>query len=141
MKLKKKIAFVLFAFAVAAQGHVSVSPQQSKTGATEHYLVRVPTEGSVSTVSVDLEVPIGVTVGDVAAPPGAKYEVTRDGGRVTGIKWTIEIKPGNSAELSFTAQNPPDGTTLVWKAHQHFVDGTTKDWVPATKLTSAGPSK
>ena len=57
MKLKKKIAFVLFAFAVAAQGHVSVSPQQSKTGATEHYLVRVPTEGSVSTVSVDLEVP------------------------------------------------------------------------------------
>ena len=95
MKLKEKIAVVLFGFAVAAQGHVSVSPQQSKTGATEHYLVRVPTEGSVSTVSVDLEVPAGVTVGEIAAPSGAKYEVTRDGGRVTSIKWTIEIKPGN----------------------------------------------
>jgi uncharacterized protein YcnI len=45
MKLRKKIAFGLFAFSVAAQGHVSVSPQQSKPGATEHYLVRVPTEG------------------------------------------------------------------------------------------------
>jgi hypothetical protein len=67
--------------------------------------------------------------------------VTREGGRITGIKWTIEIKPGNSAELSFTAQNPPEGGSLVWKAHQHFADGTTKDWAPATKLTSAGPSK
>ena len=141
MKLKKKIALTLFAFAVAAQGHVSVSPQQSKTGATEHYLVRVPTEGSVSTVSVDLEVPAGVTVGEVAAPSGAKYEVSREGGRITGIKWTIEIKPGNSAQLSFTAQNPPGGTSLVWKAHQHFADDTTKDWVPATRLTSEGPAK
>ncbi len=141
MKSQTKIAAVLLVFAVAAQGHVSVSPRQSKPRATEHYLVRVPTEGSVSTVSVDLEVPAGVTVGEVAAPSGAKYEVTREGGRITGIKWTIEIKPGDSAELSFTAQNPAEGTSLVWKAHQHFADNTSKDWVPATKLTNTETAK
>lgn len=72
-----RIALALCLVAAVAQGHVSVSPQQSKTGATEHYVVRVPTEGSVSTVSVDLEIPAGVIVGEIAATPDARYEVTR----------------------------------------------------------------
>ena len=59
MKSQKKIAFALFAFAVAAQAHVSVLPQQSKTGATEHYVVRVPTEGSVTTSRLILKFPPG----------------------------------------------------------------------------------
>ena len=136
-----RIALGLCIFGVLAQGHVSVTPQQSKAGATEHYVVRVPTEGSVTTISVDLEIPAGVTVGEVTAPAGAKYEVSREGARIAGIKWTVEIKPGSSAELSFNAQNPASEAPLVWKAHQHFADGTTRDWVPATKLTSASPAK
>ena len=136
-----RIALAVCLVAAVAQAHVSVSPQQSKTGGTEHYVVRVPTEGSVSTVSVDLEIPAGVIVGEIAATPDARYEVTREGARIAAVKWTIEIKPGSSAQLSFSAQNPAGEGSLVWKAHQHFADGTTKEWVPATKLTSTGPSK
>lgn len=149
MKAKNFIMAVCL-FGAIAQAHVSVSPRQSKSGATEHYLVRVPTEGSVATVSVDLDVPPGVNVSEISAPAGAKYQAKREGDRITTITWTMEIKPGDSGEFSFTAQNPPDVPTLVWKAHQHFADGTTTDWsgpagdrrpAPVTKLTEASGGK
>ena len=41
-----------------------------------------------------------------------------------------EIPPKDSAEFVFRARNPASGE-LVWKAHQHFVDGTTADWIGA----------
>ncbi|HJT70805.1 MAG TPA: DUF1775 domain-containing protein [Terriglobales bacterium] len=112
-----------------ASAHVSVSPRQSKAGATEQYIVRVPTEGNISTVSVDLEVPPGVTIQKVTAPDGAQYEVRREGSRIVAITWKIEIKPRESAELPFTAENPKDAIAISWKARQHFADGTTVEWV------------
>jgi uncharacterized protein YcnI len=119
--------FVLAA-AVVVSAHVTVAPRESKSGATERYTVHVPTEGQVSTVAVELEIPAGVTVTEVPDAAGAKVDLTREAGRIVRILWTREIKPREAADFTFTAVNPPDGE-IAWKARQRFVDGTTADWV------------
>ena len=123
-----RVIFAMVALVIAASAHVSVSPKESKAGTAEKYTVRVPTEGKVSTVSVDLEVPAGLTVTSVSAPEGAVYETKKENGRIVLITWKLEIKPGDMAELVFNATNPSDAASLAWKAHQHFADKTTADW-------------
>ena len=130
--MKKRLttltAFLSLVIPMVVQAHVSVSPQESRPGATEKYVVRVPTEGKVATTSADLEVPEGVTIETLGVPAGWKYEVKRQGERIVAITWQMDIKPGEFAEFSFVARNPRDKDQLVWKLRQHFADGTTTDW-------------
>lgn len=146
--MTRVIAFTVSALlvATAAQAHVSVRPRESKLGATEHYIVRVPTEGKVATTSVEVEVPQGVMVESVEPADGVTSEMKREGGRVVSITWTVTIDPGANREFSFTAKNPTEGTEIVWKAHQRYADGTSSEWVgapgtrqpaPVTMLTAA----
>ena len=114
--------------ATAVSAHVSVSPREAAAGASQRYVVRVPTEGQVATVSLELDVPAGVTVTDVPSGDGFKIDTRREGGRVTAITWTREIKPRDSAEFTFVATNPPGPGEVAWKAHQRFADGTTAEW-------------
>lgn len=132
--------------ASVAQAHVSVRPRESKAGATEKYSVRVPTEGKVATTSVEVEIPGGITINSIEPVDGVTSEMKREGGRVVAITWTLTIEPGQNRELVFTAQNPSEGTEIVWKAHQRYADGTSSEWVgaagtrqpaPVTKLTAA----
>ena len=132
--------------ATAAQAHVSVRPRESKLGATEKYIARVPTEGKVATTSVELDIPAGVAVESVEPADGVTSAMKREGGRVVSITWTVTIEPGANRELSFTAKNPSEGTEIAWKAHQRYSDGTSSEWVgaagtrqpaPVTKLTAA----
>src|SRR4051812_41688616 len=88
---------------IVAQGHVTIWPRQSTAGATEKYTVRVPTEGKVSTTSVELEAPEGVTIETLAVPAGWKYDLKRQGDKIVGITWHMEIKPGEFAEFAFVA--------------------------------------
>lgn len=136
---------VLFV-ATAAQAHVGVRPRESKAGATETYTVRVPTEGKVATTSVEVEIPVGVTVNSVGPAEGVKSDVKRESGRIVSITWTVTIDPGQNRELVFIAQNPAEGAEIVWKAHQRHADGTSSEWIgaagtrqpaPVTKLTAA----
>ena len=133
-------------FATAAQAHVSVRPREAKLGATETYIVRVPTEGKVATTSVELDIPAGVAVESVEPAEGVKSEMKREGGRVVSITWTVTIDPGANREFTFTAKNPSEGTEIAWKAHQRYADGTSSEWVgaagtrqpaPVTKLNTA----
>lgn len=117
------------ASAAVAEAHVTILPRESKTGATEKYSMRVPTEGQVTTTSVELEVPEGVTIASVEAPAGSQYETKKDGNRIVTITWTMEIKPGESQQFPFTASNPKQGAQIMWKAHQRYADGTSADWV------------
>jgi uncharacterized protein YcnI len=111
-----------------AAAHVSVRPRESRPGVEERYTVRVPTEGSVPTTHVVLDIPTNVTVVDVPPTEGARFEAAKQGDRVISITWRKEIPPKSSAEFVFLARNP--GTTgIVWKAHQHFSDATVADWV------------
>ena len=118
---------VLVLAGAALHAHVTVSPRQSQPGATERYTVRVPTEGRVATTSMDLEIPDGVTVIEVVAGEGYSFETRKTGDRILAITWKKEIPPGGRADFVFAARNPAAGP-LVWKAHQHFADGTTTDW-------------
>src|SRR5215210_2704690 len=112
----------------AANAHVSITPRQSMAGATEKYVIRVPTESKVATVGAELVVPEGVIVETVAVPNGWKYEVTRKDDRIVSIKWTMNIPPGEFAEFAFVARNPRDKTEVVWTLRQKFADGTVSDW-------------
>ncbi|MEX2272595.1 MAG: DUF1775 domain-containing protein [Vicinamibacterales bacterium] len=131
--MRRLIAFTTFVLAVPAiaAAHVGVRPRESKLNAEEHYSVRVPTEGAVSTTSVRFEVPAGVTVLDVPKPSVGTVDVKREGDRIVEITWTREIKPKESAEFMFHAKNPSSGEAILWKAHQNFADGTTTSWVDA----------
>src|SRR5262245_57142968 len=140
------LGLVLLAAPPVAFAHVSVRPRESKGGAEERYTVRVPTEGAVATTQVVLEIPAGLTVLEVLLHEGATFETAKQGDRITAITWKKEILPKAAAEFVFRARNPQAGD-VVWKAHQHFQDGTTADWVgpvgdrrPAavTKLTAEG---
>jgi uncharacterized protein YcnI len=117
--------FLMSSFAAA---HVSVRPRESRPGVEERYTVRVPTEGSVPTTRVVLDIPTDVTVLDVPPAEGARFETAKQDERVISIAWTKEIAPKSSAEFVFPARNPA-ATEIVWKAHQHFSDGTVADWV------------
>ncbi|MBY0493864.1 MAG: DUF1775 domain-containing protein [Cyanobacteria bacterium] len=145
MKLLTTLTFVLALPSLAA-AHVGILPRQSKPGGEERYTVRVPTEGAVATTSVRVEIPDGVTVLDVAKYGGESFEVQKQGDRIVAITWTRNIPPKETAEFVFRARNPQSGPEILWKAHQHFADGTVTGWVepaggrrsgPVTKLTDA----
>jgi uncharacterized protein YcnI len=140
------VSLALALTASVAQAHVSVRPRESKAGATERYIVRVPTEGKVATTSVEVDVPQGVIVESVEPAGGVTSDLKREGGRIVSITWTVTIAPGANREFAFTAKNPSDATEIAWNAHQRYADGTSSEWVgpagtrapaPITKLTPA----
>ena len=112
----------------AASAHVTVWPRESQAGASERYVVRVPTEGQVTTIAVELEIPADVTVSGVLAGAGFVYEARREGNRIIAITWKQEIKPAEVGEFVFFARNPKAGQ-IAWKARQRFADGTSADWI------------
>jgi len=141
--MKKNLLFALVALLVPAfaMAHVSVRPRESKPGAEERYTVRVPTEGAVATTHIQLEIPADVTVLEVLPVEGATFETAKQGERITLITWRKEIAPKQAAEFIFRARNP-SSAEIIWKAHQHFADGTTADWVgPAGDKRPAAVTK
>lgn len=125
---KLAIAVCVLLAAAVLDAHVTVVPRESQAGATQRYMVRVPTEGQVATTSVELEVPAGLVVTDVVAGDGYTFDTRREGDRIVAITWKREIPPKQSAEFAFVARNPSSGE-MAWKAHQRFADGTSADWV------------
>jgi uncharacterized protein YcnI len=128
LRLPMFVAGMALGIAHTAVAHVTVWPQQSRAGMAERYTVRVPTERNVSTVSIEVEIPAGVTVSGVLAPAGFSYDVKRDGTRIVAITWKQEIKTGEIGEFVFFARNPA-ASQIVWKAHQRYADGQIVDWV------------
>jgi uncharacterized protein YcnI len=144
MVVRLLVAFMVISGA-SAYAHVTVWPQQSRAGSGERYTVRVPTEGQVTTTSVELEIPADVVVTGVLAGNGYTYEAKREGDRIVTITWKQDIKAAEVGEFVFFARNPK-AQQIAWKARQRFADGTSADWVgvegdrrPAavTRLSSA----
>jgi uncharacterized protein YcnI len=124
-------ALLTLAVPALAAAHVTVRPRESRPASEDHYTVRVPTEGTVATTMIRVEIPAGVTVLEVEKSAGATFETIKEGSRIVAITWRREIKPKEAAEFTFRARNPDSGQDLQWKAHQHFADGTVTDWVGA----------
>ena len=122
-------AFICLALSfVVLDAHVVVTPRESAPGAGQIYTVRVPTEGTVSSTSLELDIPAGLHVMQVATGEGFTFDVKKEGDRIVSITWKREIKPKEFALFTFTAHNPQSGT-LQWKAHQTFADGSMRHWV------------
>jgi uncharacterized protein YcnI len=129
--MKKHVAAAVFCLTlslVVLDAHVVVMPRESTAGAEQTYTVRVPTEGTVSSMSVELEIPAGMHVMQVASGDGFTFDVKKDGDRIVSITWKREIKPKEFALFTFTAHNPQPGA-LQWKAHQTFADGSMRHWI------------
>jgi uncharacterized protein YcnI len=121
--------FLAFALSVAIlDAHVIVTPRESAAGAEQIYTVRVPTEGTVSSTSLELEIPAGMHVMQVTPGDGFTFDVKKDGNRIVSITWKSEIKPKEFSLFTFTAHNPQPGA-LQWKAHQTFADGSMRHWI------------
>lgn len=119
---------VLLLIPIDAQAHVSITPRSSTAGATEKYIVRIPTEGKVTTVAAEMDVPEGVIIETLQAPAGWKYEIKRADDRIVSIIWQADVKPGEFIEVAFVARNPRSGNRIVWTLRQRFADGTITDW-------------
>jgi uncharacterized protein YcnI len=126
--LRRISAAALMLFAGSAAAHVSITPRQSQQGATEKYVVRIPTEGNVATVGAELEAPAGVIIETLQKPDGWTYEVKRADDRIVSISWNVDVKPGEFVEVAFVARNPRQGDAIVWTLKQRFADGTVTDW-------------
>ena len=118
----------LLLVASAANAHVNLQPRESAPGATVTYTMRVPTEGTVTTTAVELEIPDAMTVVSVDGPADV-YEVKKVGERIVAITWKTDIAPKQFKTFTFVAKNPSAASEISWKAHQRFADGTTFDWV------------
>ena len=129
MKKQFSVGLICLALFVATlDAHVVVTPRESAAGAEQVYTIRVPTEGTVSSTSVELEVPAGLHVMQVASGEGYTFDVKKDGNRIVSITWKQEIKPKEFKLYTFTAHNPQAGP-LQWKAHQTFADGSMRHWI------------
>ena len=129
--MKRHIAagIVCLALSIAVlDAHVVVTPRESAAGAEQVYTIRVPTEGTVSSMSVELDIPAGMHVTQVATGDGFTFDVKKDGSRIVSITWKKEIKPKEFSLFTFTAHNPQPGA-IQWKAHQTFADGSMRHWV------------
>ncbi len=131
--------FVISAVAVLG-AHVTIGPTESRQSARERYTVRVPTEGAVATVAVDLEIPEGVRVTNVLAG-GWSTELRRKENRIVGLTWTMEIPAAHFAEFVFNARNPGEAIEIAWKVTQRFADGTSREWTPTTSLVAGEQSR
>ena len=125
--MKGMIAIAVVVAGSIVSAHVTVWPQESRSGAGERYTVRVPTEGKVTTTSVELEVPTDVVVSGVLVGAGYTYEVRRENDRIVAITWKQEIKPAEYGEFVFFARNPK-AAQIAWKVRQRYADGTSADW-------------
>jgi uncharacterized protein YcnI len=129
MRIKLSLILLLAASAITSlSAHVTVSPLQSKSGAVQKYELRVHNEAKVAATSVDLEIPDGVTVTEVAKPATGSFTTKTTGDRITAITWQVEVQPGKYVAMPFTAKNPDAATDLHWSMHEHLADGSTVDW-------------
>ena len=129
MRTTSVIVLLLGAAAVASlSAHVTVSPLQSKAGAVQKYELRVHNESKVAATSIDLEIPDGVTVTEVANGATGTHTTKMTGDRVTGITWQVDVPPSKYVALPFTAKNPDATTDLHWSMHEHLADGSVVDW-------------
>jgi uncharacterized protein YcnI len=107
----------------SALAHVIVSPSEATAGTNVTFEMRVPTEGSVPTTSIQLLIPDGVNVSAVEPVAGWKFKFERSGDRIVAITARGRLKPFFFQRFYFRGRVPNAETTLVWKAIQTHRDG------------------
>jgi uncharacterized protein YcnI len=123
------VLLALFVVPSIAFAHAVVFPKTSTPGAYEKYVLRVPNERDVPTLSVELHFPTGLRVVSFADVPGWKLQVMTDSAqRITGAVWTGVLPKERFAEFPFVAVNPKDSTSLAWPTYQTYANGERVEW-------------
>jgi uncharacterized protein YcnI len=127
--MRLSVVLLVAASAVTSlSAHITVSPLQSKPGVVQKYELRVHNEAKVAATSIDLDIPDGVTVTEIAKPAAGTYTTKTMGDRITAITWRIDVQPSKYVALPFTAKNADAATELHWSMHEHLSDGSVVDW-------------
>ena len=129
MRMRSIVVLLAAASAVTSlSAHVIVSPLQSKPGVVQKYELRIHNEAKVAATSIDLDIPDGVTVNEVAKTSIGTFTTKTTGDRITSITWQVDVQPNKYVALPFTAKNPDNAAELHWSMHEHLADGSTVDW-------------
>ena len=104
--MKKHIAAVFACLVVSfvvLDAHVIVTPRESTAGAEQVYTVSAMAEGTVSATTLELEIPAGIHVMQVAGGDGVTFEVKKDGDRIV----VHHVEERDQAERSARSLHSP----------------------------------
>lgn len=150
---------LLLAVPVAAQAHVTVSPDTAEAGSYTTLVFKVPTEkadASTTQVEVDLPTEHPFTSVSYQRVPGWTAKVTTaklakpvktEDGTITEaprkIVWTASegtaIKPGQFQQFPVSVGVVPDVPSVSFTAIQTYSDGSVVKWDQPTKPGAAEP--
>ena len=127
-----------------ADAHVTITPKNAPANSSTEYVLRVPTEKDVPTVSVRVVFPENFEVLRFRSAPGWTMEVERNAsGKITGVTWTgRKISREEYEQFSFLARSRTPGTYKL-DAYQTYDGGEVVGWVnpaeprPAPQVTIA----
>lgn len=164
----RKLLFICAAALVvtpAAAAHVTLNPDAAPAESFTRFAIRVPTERDNPTVSVTVQLPVGLTFVSFQPKPGwrrtvkmAKLEPPievfgeRITERVAEVTWTGgSIGPGEFDEFGMSARMPSTaGRELVFPSIQTYSNGEVVRWIgppdadepaPRVKVEAAAPEE
>jgi hypothetical protein len=149
----RRVAFVLALFAGLvlagrASAHVEVLPAEVAQGTPVQFTVRVPTEGTVATTRVTIQLPPQITVYAFGPPPPGwrATPIRAANGKFATVVYTGgRIGPARYADFTMLG-TPFESGDALWKVNQTFADGVTKPWTgppeqPGVESPETGPSE
>lgn len=120
---------VIFALALPASAHVTVTPREALIGSFTTFTIHVPSEKETATIGIRLVLPEGLQSVTPTVKPEWRIEVKNEGEKATEISWTGGTIPSHQRdEFSFSAQVPATETKFAWKAYQTYQDGSIVSW-------------
>ena len=138
------LALAVILVPAAAGAHVTITPKSAPANSSTEYVLRVPTEKDVPTVSLRVVFPENFEVLRFRSAPGWTMEVERNAtGQITAVTWTgRKISREEYEQFSFLARSRTPGTYKI-EAYQTYDGGEVVGWVnpaeprPAPQVTIA----
>lgn len=122
-----------FARVPLASAHVSISPAVVAPNVYQAFTVDVPTEKTVPTITIRIEIPAGLRVARFQPKPGWTRTAEKDAsGLIVAVTWTGgSIAPDEYEQFVFLARTPKETGPLVFKAFQTYEGGEVVGWTGA----------
>jgi uncharacterized protein YcnI len=113
-----------------------MNPEKAPADSFSRFALRVPTEESVPTVKVSIQLPSGLD--EVTFQPKAGWKRVQSGRVVTWSGGQIGVGEFDEFGLSMHLPNTP-GKTLVFPATQTYANGKVVHWIGALTADEPAP--